>query len=689
MSEHNDGKGGFELSGEPVSTPLPRRREEVRQDAASYVLIEETDFAALTTRSTDGHAFINPRLREAFDCRTNCLIAVPIFTAKGGEAYERETGGTLPGSILADPNVVTFEGQKVLLFTLVFHESPEREAMNGTGPGYEFSQLDQSKFQTLLHALRAEAVKAASGNVVNRRTAIAALVFAALGLGAILAKLHSQSVHSVLREVSPPQAPPPLPPAAPEVQAAPESIRSLPGLAAVLASSLDYFDTSRRTLRDPLLKADAVSEAFLDNRFHYTGQAKKPKEADSPFKDQRIHTFTVIGNRSSYYNAQGQDRFDDTYLNHAINTLLDVKNLSDEQIKEWIVFNYQRAFSVTLEASRIMLTRSSRTQEVSYVTYNPPAGFRNSMRINFARAMEDVSPFKPGGSITTDEKVVPILASDNRLILQSGVSPDHDLQVPENLLELDKTCTRPLGKEGGFGTIEMTATELASAIHRYHQIIDEGLDQSVLPYSSDGRQHQVKLCSPFVDESDPIVRRVARQLLTRNTLAKEATEIFTAFVQGTPYRRENDADHDRPAACTIFNNGSDCNGLVILWSNLATACKLPHALVYFVDKDPQSRKAHVTVGVDGRLAPTPEEQAQANFLLESLGIEPESKPQLVIPGPDRRNSYYNQELTAPGYSPGDNAFDGTMEVIVVEYISFRRDKKGPSIHVSTRGKPKK
>lgn len=670
----------------PEFAPVHRHRGEVQKDTASYILIEEQDFTALIEHQEGQkkHNFINPKLREAFNCKANCVIAVPLYIAKGGPKWEKEQGAAFPQQFLRDENIVTFQGEKVLLYTLVFTEKDS----------YEFTQLTQSNFTTLLHAIETEARKAAGGGVFGRRAALAALLLGAVGLGAATMRyISSRQLHDLLAKDAPA-----LPPAAPpasltsETRETPENIKNLPGLAAVLASSLQHFEPGNRTLRDPLLKPNAVSEAFLDNRFRYTGQAQKPKEANSPYKDQRIHTFTVIGSRSSYYNAQGHDRFDDTYLNHAINTLLDVKNLSDEEIKEWIVFNYQRAFSVTLEASRITLTRSSKTQEVSYVTYNPPAGFENRMRINYARSVEDESPFSPGGNVTVDEKSVPILASDNRLMLQSGISPDHDLQVPESLLDLDKECTRPLGKDGSFGTIEITATELAQAIHRYHEILDQKLDISIFPHSTDGMQHQMQLCSPFVDQNDSIVRKVGRQLLPKGANAKQATQIFTGFVQGTPYRRENAADYNRPAACTIFNNGSDCNGLLILWANLNTTCKIPHAIFYFVDNDGKSRKAHVTGGVHEKLIPTPEEIAEANLILQNLGILPVNRPQLSVPTPDRKTRFYNQELTAGGFAPGDNAFPAgvagrpEMEIVAVEYVSFPQTSSEPKIHVSTRGK---
>lgn len=684
MSE-GDRKGpdqGTNKIVEPAVASRRRERAEKEADDTSYILIEDADFKTLTEHcSGKGHKFINSRLQEAFDRRRNCLVVVPIYTAKGGTEWERTQSGQLPAKFLEDDCMVTYQGEKVLLYGLVFNEDDF----------YVFRQINQAKFQELLRDIEAEAKKALGGGVFGRRAALAALLLGAVGLGAATMRyISSRQLHDLLAKDAP-ALPSVAPPASltPEMRETPENIKNLPGLAAVLDSSLVHFETASRTLRDPLLKSEAVSEAFLDNRFQYTGQAEKTKETNSPYKDQRIHTFTVIGERSSHYGHQGRDMFQKTYLEHAINTLLYARNLSDDQIKEWIVFNYQRAFNLALDASRITLTRSSRTREVSYVTYDPPAGFVNNMPIKFARPIEDVSPLNPGGNITVDEKTVPILASDNRLMLQSGVSPDHDLQVPENLMDLDKTCTRPLGKDGSLGTIEMTAGELAYAIHRYHEIIDNQLDMSALPYSTDGRQHQLKLCSPFVDEKDPIVRRLARMLLPKGTNAKAATQIFTDFVQRTPYKGENAADYNRPAACTIFNNGSDCNSLALLWVSLNTVYKIPHAIFYFVDKNPQSRKAHVTAGVHERLVPTEEEKLASDACISSLGLEPIPRPQLVTTQSGTGTRFYNQELTAEGFSPGDDAFHNKMEIVAAEYVQFSANTPEPIFHVSMRGKPQK
>lgn len=388
-----------------------------------------------------------------------------------------------------------------------------------------------------------------------------------------------------------------------------EKLRSLPGLEAVLTASMWEKDEIRGTHKDNLLSPFEVSRHFLGGKFWYTGRANDIN--DHPrYANQRSHRFALIGRRSKYLakNGEGVNRFDETTLADAINNLLDYANLDDEQIKEWIIWTYRKSFNVNhLEAKRINIQRDPKTKKTTDISYNPPEKFDSHMILNIPREMNGVSPSTFQGNLTIEKKYVPILGAGNRLLLQSGISPDHDLYVPAGLMDIDKKFRLPLGRrnssdtDGVYGGWDLTALDLAEAIHWYEEITQKNGHKKIYG-TENGTISFFTSCASYVRLDDERIKTLAKYLVKNTPDPVGQIKKITEFVQSLPYIGENDKDYNRPPLITLFNEGSDCNNLTVIWSSLLAALGYEHAILYVPAKK-LSTESHVIGGVPADLYP--------------------------------------------------------------------------------------
>jgi len=343
----------------------------------------------------------------------------------------------------------------------------------------------------------------------------------------------------------------------------------------VLVASLVVQDKNGRSVHDNILSPYKTSHYLLGGKFWYTGSSEE-------CRDERVHRFALIGRSSGYLdqNGSGAERFTSTTLADAINLLLiDVPKLSDEEIKKWIIFTYRQSFGIgNLELERLSIHRDPATRNVTNVTYKPQDGFQKNFVITIPKEIAGVSAHSFQGNLTSDKIYVPLLGEGNRLLLQSGLSPNHDLRVPSKLLFRNKDID--LTFEGY--RWQMRSNILAEELRNYSKISEE------------------KVCgnriSPHVLSNSELMRKLTEAIIKNAKSPTTKIDRITNFVQALPYLTENAADFNRPPILTLFNGGGDCNNKTILWSSLMTTAGLDHAIIHVGAKD-LSTASHVLGGV--------------------------------------------------------------------------------------------
>lgn len=467
---------------------------------------------------------------------------------------------------------------------------------------------------------KTQAAELAATRTFSRRRLLQ-FATAGLGVGILIGSPRSPVAQAISRIAENPSLPDILRPQEPESKV--ERLRDLPGLEAVLAASLREKDAQRGTQKDNLIDPFTVLRQFLGGKFWYTGRAKDEE-------GQRVHRFAIIGERSKYLDrdGQGKDRFNSTTLSDAINNLLDYERLTDTEIKKWIVFTYKHSFGgENLQADRITIQRDKKTKKVTGVSYNPQPGFERKILLGVPKEIEGVSPSSMQGMPTTKRDYYSILGAGNRLVLQSGISPDHDLYVPANLLDPDKRFKLPIGKRGPnirpegygqFGSYELSATQLAEAIHWQEERTEKNGHARVEGSTSDGRSYSFASTASFVPTDSPAIKTIADFLIQTikdtdreryvqmgitNPKAQEVQRL-TEYVQSMDYVWENDNNFNRHPLITLFNEGSDCNNKTILWSALLAARKHDHAILYIANRK-YSYMSHVLGGIDASIIPPP------------------------------------------------------------------------------------
>lgn len=398
-----------------------------------------------------------------------------------------------------------------------------------------------------------------------------------------------------------------------------ERLRDLPGLEAVLTASLMGRHPEHKTRNDNFLDPYQVTKHFLDGKFWYSGRPSRKEEKEMGngiYNGQRIHRFALIGRVSRYLdrNGAGSNRYDSTTLPDAINTLLDYKRLSDNDIKNWIAWTYKHSFGVQIDPNMLTISRNKETQKVTTVLYAPPSDFSEKAYLKVPKAMDGVSLDSMQDRYTEDTVNLRVIAPGSgkrRLLLQSGVSPKHDLLVPANLLDLDKGYQIPLGPEvegrvnqGEYGYWQLNAAALASAV--YWQEEAEANQQSQrLQSTINGRDEDVESAASNVPLNDRDVQILADYLIKGIEGGPEQIQRITDFVQSYRYIAENNRNYDRHLLILLFNGGGDCNNLAVTWSSLMIAAGHPNSLWHIFHKT-DLLSYHITGGVHMNSVTVPE-----------------------------------------------------------------------------------
>lgn len=295
-------------------------------------------------------------------------------------------------------------------------------------------------------------------------------------------------------------------------------------------------------------------------------------------------------------------------------------------------------------------------------------------------AIEGITPGSMQAMPTTKRDYYSILGADNRLILQSGVSPDHDLYVPANLLDTDKKFRMPLGKRrphykdgyGDFGSYELSALHIAQAIHWQEGRTEKNGQTKVEGNTSDGRSYSFRSTASFVPTDNSIIKEVADFLIRTMTdidrqryramgiTDPKAQEIqrLTEYVQSMDYVWENDNNFDRHPLITLFNEGSDCNNKALLWSSLLTARRHDHVLLYIPNRK-YSHSSHVLGGLDASVMPPAQSDGRGRVArqfrqfvaVESTGSFPVG------------TTFLNDEITAAEWLRFDEAGRLTIDIV--------------------------
>jgi len=374
----------------------------------------------------------------------------------------------------------------------------------------------------------------------------------------------------------------------------PELFKRMTPFETVLSEGLREFDPERGIWTDRLLSSFKLSEYLLGDKFIYTGIDEALSSGQNA---QNVHTFAIMGEMSRRFGRNGnhKDAYKTTTLCDTINTLIDYRRLSDDQIKEWIVYTYYHSFGVTLVATNLTVERNKTSKRITNVSYDLQAGNFNEMRILVPKTVEDLTPDEKGGNITQVHKTFPLVGANNRLLLHSGISPVHDLRVPASYMEVDKDVN--LEVAGIHWPLK--TSDLADTIRWYKHSLKTVPDR-VLTGTSNGRTVGSKSILPHLYTNDPFAKILAEHLTKSAKTDAEKIQKITTFVQSLRYIWENNSDRDRPILITLFNDGSDCNNLVVAWASMMHALNLDYALLHTGDgKD----EAHTMGGIPEDTAP--------------------------------------------------------------------------------------
>lgn len=366
----------------------------------------------------------------------------------------------------------------------------------------------------------------------------------------------------------------------------------------LLEHSLEIYLPDSRTKRDNILNGYEVTTHFLGGAFQYTGEKTDfyGEEAD------RIHGFAQIGSKSGYLDREekGQDMWKTTTLVKTINTLLEIESLSAEEIKQWIVWMYQRSFKVNLEPALLRIERQG-NKTVTAVFYKAEGDFNSDIKVRVARIMHNRAASRPGGNMSASYEIQRIRDAKGHLLLPSGLSPMHDIPVPSRLLKKNPTFDFNLN---GFGSWnKVPAAVVAERINGMKKRVAERGDllQEGVAF---GKKFPFKLIAPALNRGDPYIKGLVDALLSGIDLQDHSTRIIriATFTQNLPYVTEYDTDMDRPGLLTIFNGGGDCNNVSDLFCELMLAAGYDCALMHH---ETQARDwvAHVMGGIPAMYFP--------------------------------------------------------------------------------------
>ena len=441
------------------------------------------------------------------------------------------------------------------------------------------------------------------GRGMTRRGFFAALGGAAVG-GMVLGALSLLAGQKVGESMTGNKIPAPNPYLAISGGSRPEHRETLSkktGFETVLEWSMMHQDPLSRTYEDNILSPYSTSELLLGNKFRYTGGS-----VNQSSNNERVAFFALIGRRSLNLDRDGKgaEKFDSTTLPDAINTLLDYERLTDEEIKEWIAYTYEVSFRVKFDVSRISITRDPETKKIISAKYDPEPGFNNEMRLAIPVEMDGVAANNPGGKITKTGLITKVVAENdlkNTILLQSGLSPYHDLRVPSKFLPIKRRIEIPLPNGESWAT---NTDNLAAEIEEYFRIKQSNKRNTMSGVSEEGIFKKHERMAPYTAIGTEEMGRLAQHLLERepNATQLRQAEIISQFVQSMEYISENGTDFDKPPLATLFDKGGDCNNKVGLWSAMMRGAGIAHAIMVI----PAGKKeiaGHVMGGIPKKYFP--------------------------------------------------------------------------------------
>jgi len=411
----------------------------------------------------------------------------------------------------------------------------------------------------------------------------------------------------------------------------PELFKRMTPYEIVLAEGLRYQDPKSGIWKDRLLAPFKVSEYLLGDKFVYTGIDENLTKRGG----ENVHTFAIMGDMSRRYGRNGNHReaYKTVTLPDAINNLLDYRRLSDASVRRWIVDTYNFSFGVRLDESLLKIDRDKSTKAITNVTYNLPPGFENELRLQVPKTVDDLIPAEKGGNITQVQKTLPLVGAGNRLLLHSGISPMHDLRVPASYMEADKDIPMLIPD----GKWDIRTSDLAHCLTWYRNRKKQvGTKYVTGPVR--GKQVSARSISAYLYENDPFARTLAEHVTRNAKTDAEKIQAITSFVQSLRYIWENDSDEDRPILITLFNDGSDCNNLVMAWISMMHYMQLDYYVIYTSDGKDEN---HTMGGIPEDTAP--EELAARSRYKKILSIELTGKSPIGRVDPPSNHEIYALE----------------------------------------------
>lgn len=429
---------------------------------------------------------------------------------------------------------------------------------------------------------------------------IAAAVMATVAIGEGLYLLKSRET-----QTDHPQQPAPTaaPAPQPECEKSAESVEKFvdpSSFERVLWAGMPKFLEDTKTYRDNILDQFAVSRYFFENRFLYMGD----KEDVYQNRKQRVHRFTLIGEKSGYVGRKKEYKkmWQTTTLADVANSILNLPEISQEQLKAWIKWMYKQVFRVELD-EYYMRFEWTKDGQLASVFYDAPAGTStalDSVLVEVMREMDGLKAMQPGGNLSKMSEPQQIIDSKRHLLLPSGISPRHDVLVPASLMKPDPTFTLSLN---GFGTWEKRrASMLNDRIGRFEELKKStNRDATAKAF---GREIHFDLIAPLVERDDPLIKQLAEFIVKDVPPDNHAQRIkaLAEFVQNLPYKWENDTDVDRPGFLTLFNGGGDCNNLAILFAQLMMGLGYETAILY-TEKKKEDGMLHTMGAVPAKYFP--------------------------------------------------------------------------------------
>ncbi len=368
-------------------------------------------------------------------------------------------------------------------------------------------------------------------------------------------------------------------------------------LAVVLESSKRIFLADSKTWRDNILRRDAVTHNFLGDKFRYMDK----EEGEYNGGKQTLYHFAVTGEKSGQVDAKkgGEKQYLSTSLSDAVNILLESGAVSQTDVKQWIVWMYQRSFGVALELQRLQLQWKD-AKKLDGVFYSPGPGFKHIAGIEVVEKM-DAGEDQPGGNVSKKREPQNILGQRNSLLLPTGISPQHDVVVPHSLMKADPEFT--LRSVNGWEWRGVTARVLSERVKAFEDRVKYGGDRKAIGFAF-GRAVTMEYAAPLVDRNDQLIQQLSESIL-KNIPAQNHQARITAiyrFVQSLPYKTEYDTDVDRPSFITLFNGGGDCNNLTILFNELMLAAGYDTAILW-VAFDKNHYVGHTRGGIPEKYFP--------------------------------------------------------------------------------------